>query len=109
VIIINMILLLSSLCVPQISVAKAPPVTPGCQASLDRTVLEFNRIGALGGRKNLRSGHSPLTIRLNKFDERNNYLLNGNNNPWRGTRDSFVEIAVGEAGAANAGERQSSW
>lgn len=102
--ILHVMLLLSSLCIPQISAAKEPPVTHGCQASLDRTVLEFKRIGAWGGRRNLRSGHSPSTIRLNHFDERNNYLLNGNNNPWKGTRDSFVEITVGEAGAANVGK-----
>ncbi len=102
--ILHMTLLVSSLCVPQISVAKEPSVTSGCQASFDRTVLEFKRIGAWGGRRNLRSGHSPSTIRLNNFDERNNYLLNGNSNPWKGTRDSFVEIIVGEAGAANVGK-----
>jgi hypothetical protein len=99
--ILHATLLLSSLCVPLTSVAKEPPVTSGCQASLDRTVLEFKRIGAWGGRRNLRSGHSPSTIGLNNFDEHNNYLLNGNKNPWKGTRDSFVAITVGETGAAN--------
>lgn len=102
-VILHFILLSSSICVPQISAAKGPPVTPGCQASLDRTVAEFKKIRAWGGFKSARSGLIPSTISLENFDESTNSSMNGKNNPWKGSRDSFVAIFVGEAGAANVG------
>lgn len=99
--ILFLLFLLGSLYMPRISMARGTPIFPDCQTSLDRTVLELKRIRAWGGWRNVRNGLTPSTIELEGFNQQNDYIMNGRKNPWRGTRDSFVAISVGETGAAN--------